>query len=143
VSLEEHELVATPLRTDLEAVAASAAGREGVVWALDASEDLNANLVHFGAGRGVGEHVNDEVDIVFVGVSGAGFVEVGGRAHALEPGKLVFVPKGAKRSTRGASANFTYLTVHGRRGPLRIEAKAEPKPTRKSSRMDNASTDWF
>ena len=132
MSLEEHEPVATPLRTDLEAVAASAAGREGVVWALDASEDLNANLVHFGAGRGVGEHVNDEVDVVFVGVSGAGFVEVDGRAHALEAGKLVFVPKGAKRSTRGASESFAYLTVHGRRGPLRIEAKPEPQQTRKS-----------
>jgi quercetin dioxygenase-like cupin family protein len=132
VSLEEREPVSTTLRTDLEAVAASAAGREGVVWALDVGEDLNANLVHFGAGRGVGEHGNDEVDVVFVGVSGAGFVEVDGRAHALEAGKLVFVPKGAKRSTRGASENFAYLTVHGRRGPLRIETKSEPQQARKS-----------
>jgi quercetin dioxygenase-like cupin family protein len=132
VSLEEREPVSTTLRTDLEAVAASAAGREGVVWALDVGEDLNANLVHFGAGRGVGEHGNDEVDVVFVGVSGAGFVEVDGRAHALEAGKLVFVPKGAKRSTRGASANFAYLTVHGRRGPLRIKAKPKPQQARKS-----------
>ncbi len=123
--------MATPLRTDLEAVAASAAGREGAVWALDASEDLNANLVLFEAGRGVGEHVNDEADVIFVGVSGAGFVEVDARAHALEAGKLVFVPKGAKRSTRGTSENFAYLTVHGRRGPLGIEAKSEPKQTRR------------
>jgi quercetin dioxygenase-like cupin family protein len=132
VSLEECEPVSTTLRTDLEAVAASAAGREGVVWALDVSEELNATLVHFGAGRGVGEHVNDEVEVVFVGVSGAGFVEVDGRAHALEAGKLVFVPKGVKRSTRGASANFAYLTVHRRRGPLRIETKPEPQHARKS-----------
>ena len=92
-----------------------------MVWALDVGEDLNANLVHFGTGRGVGKHVNDEVDVVFVGVSG-GVLEVDGRAHALEAGKLVLVPKGAKRSTRGASENVAYLTVHGRRGPLRIEA---------------------
>lgn len=52
------------------------AGGEGVVWALRAGEDLNANLVRFGAGRGVGEHINDEVDVIFVGVSGSGFVEV-------------------------------------------------------------------
>jgi mannose-6-phosphate isomerase-like protein (cupin superfamily) len=125
VSLEEHEPAATTLRTDLEAVAASAKGREGVVWALDASDDLNANLVRFGAGRGVGEHVNDEVDVVFVGVSGAGFVEVDGQAYALKARELVFVPKGAKRSTRGVSQNFAYLTIHGPRGPLRIEAKSE------------------
>ena len=103
-----------------------------MVWALDVSEGLNANLVHFGTGRGVGKHVNDEVDVVFVGVSGAGFLEVDGRAHALEAGKLVLVPKGAKRSTRGASENFAYLTVHGWHGPLRIEAKPEPQQARKS-----------
>ncbi len=39
---------------------------------------------------------------------------------------LVFVPKGARRSTQGASEDFAYLTVHGRRGPLRIGARPEP-----------------
>lgn len=108
--------------TDLEAVAASAAEREGVVWSLKASSDLNANVVRFGAGRGVGEHTNDEVDVVFVGVSGSGVVEADGREHVLDAGKLVFVPKGARRSTWGASEDFAYLTVHRQRGPLRIGA---------------------
>ena len=112
----------TTICTDLEAVTASAAGREGVVWSLESGSDLNSNLVRFDAGRGVGEHVNDEVDVVFVGVSGAGFVDADGREHALEAGRLVFVPKGARRSTRGASEGFAYLTVHVRRGPLRIGA---------------------
>lgn len=98
-----------------------------MVWALDGSEDLNANLVHFGAGRDVGEHVNDEVDVVFVGVSGSGFVEADGREYGLEAGKLVFVPRGARRSTRGASEDFAYLTVHGRRGPLRIGIRPGPE----------------
>lgn len=114
----------TALQANLEAVAASATGREGVVWSLKAGSDLNANLVCFGAGQGVGEHVNDEVDVVFIGVSGSGFVEADGREHALDAGKLVFVPKGARRSTRGASEGFAYLTVHERRGPLRIGAKS-------------------
>ncbi len=112
----------TALGKDLKAVAASAAGRQGVVWSLEAASDLNANLVRFEAGRGVGEHVNDEIDVVFVGVSGSGFVEADGREHALGAGKLVFVARGARRSTRGASEDFAYLTVHGRRGPLRIGA---------------------
>ena len=120
MSLEEHERAATPLRTDPEAVAVSAPAREGVVWALDASEDLNANLVLFGAGRGVGEHVNDEVDVIFLGVSGSGFVGVNGEEHALSAGKLIFVPRDARRSTRSTSEGFAYLTVHTRRGPLQI-----------------------
>jgi mannose-6-phosphate isomerase-like protein (cupin superfamily) len=48
---------------------------------LRAGSDLNANLVRFGAGRGVGEHVNDETDVVFVFVAGSGFVEADGRAR--------------------------------------------------------------
>jgi mannose-6-phosphate isomerase-like protein (cupin superfamily) len=117
--LEEHDLVTTMVCTDLQAVA-DAAGQEGVVWSLEAGSDLNSNLVRFGLGRGVGEHVNDEVDVVFVGVSGSGFVEANGREHVLEAGRLIFVPKGARRSTRSASEDFSYLTIHVRRGPLRI-----------------------
>ena len=115
----------TALPADLEALSASTVGREGVIWSLEAGSDLNANLVLFGAGRGVGEHVNDEVDVVFVGVSGAGNVQVDGREHALNVGELVFVPKGARRSTQGASEDFAYLTVHGRRGSLRIGARTD------------------
>ena len=59
---------------DLEEVATSAGDRAGVVWTLEAGEDLNANLVRFGPGRGVGEHVNDEVDVLVLGVSGSGIV---------------------------------------------------------------------
>jgi mannose-6-phosphate isomerase-like protein (cupin superfamily) len=119
--------VQTPIPADLKVLSASATGREGVVWSLETSSDLNANLVRFGAGRGVGEHVNDKVDVVFVGVSGAGDVKVDGREHALDAGKLVFVPKGARRSIRSASEDFAYLTVHGRRGPLRIGGESEPE----------------
>ncbi len=112
---------------DLRRVLTTAGERSGVVWALEGSDDLNANLVRFGVGRGVGEHLNDEVDVVFVGVAGSGFVDVDGREYVLGAGALVFVPRGARRSTRGTSEDFAYLTVHGRRGPLRIGAKPDNK----------------
>jgi quercetin dioxygenase-like cupin family protein len=105
---------------DLRELLAAAGDRTGVIWALEESGDLNANLVRFDAGGGVGEHVNDEVDVLFVGVSGSGYVEVDGEEYALGPGKLVFVAKGAGRSTRAAAGGLAYLTVHRRRGPLRI-----------------------
>lgn len=84
--MEERDPVQTALPVDLETLAASAVRQEGVIWTLEAVLDLNANLVRFGAERGVREHANDEVDVVFVGVSGTGFVEGDGREHALEAG---------------------------------------------------------
>jgi len=38
----------------------------------------------------------------------------------LSAGRLVFAPRGAPRSTGALSEGFAYLTVHRRRGPLRI-----------------------
>ena len=105
---------------NLGEIAASACGRAGVLWTLEASSDLNANLVRFETGDGVGEHVNDEVDVLIVGISGSGSVDVDGREHQVSTGTMVFVPKGARRSTRSASMDFSYLTVHRRRGPLQI-----------------------
>jgi quercetin dioxygenase-like cupin family protein len=105
---------------DLNELVAAAGGHAGVVWTLEDSGDLNANLVRFDTGGGVGEHVNDEVDVVFVGVAGSGFVRVDGEEHVLSAGKLVFVPRGARRSTCAPSDGFAYLTVHRRRAPLRI-----------------------
>jgi quercetin dioxygenase-like cupin family protein len=105
---------------NLGEAAGSAAGREGVIWTLEGSGDLNANLVRFGAGEGVGEHANDEVDVLIVGVSGSGLVGVDGEEHPVSSGIMVFVPKGVRRSTRATSESFAYLSVHRRRGLLRI-----------------------
>src|SRR3712207_3691724 len=109
-------------------IAASAHGHAGVVWTLEASTELNANLVRFEAGGGVGEHVNHEVDVIIVGITGSGFVEVDGEEHPVSNGTMTFVPKGARRSTRSASGAFAYLTIHRRRGPLRIGGR-NPKET--------------
>jgi quercetin dioxygenase-like cupin family protein len=105
---------------NLGEIAGSATGREGVVWTLEGSGDLNANLVRFEAGRGVEEHVNDEVEVLIVGVSGSGLVGVNGEEHPVSNGDMVFVPLGVRRYTRAVSDEFAYLSVHRRRGPLRI-----------------------
>ena len=105
---------------NLGEIAASADGRTGVIWTLEGRGDLNANLVRFEAGGGVGEHVNDGVDVLIVGVSGSGSVRINGEEHPVSNGVMVFVPRGARRSTRAASGGFAYLSVHRRRGPLRI-----------------------
>jgi mannose-6-phosphate isomerase-like protein (cupin superfamily) len=105
---------------NLAEIAASAAGRSGVFWALQGSSELNANLVRFETDGGVGEHVNHEVDELIVGVSGSGSVHVDGTEHPVSNGTMIFVPRGARRSTRATSGDFAYFSVHRRRGPLRI-----------------------
>ncbi len=109
---------------NLGEIAASAYGGAGVVWTLEANSQLNANLVRFETGGGVGGHVNDEVDVIIVGVSGSGLVEVNGKEHPISNGVITFVPKGTRRSTRSTSDDFAYLTVHRRRGPLRMLRRA-------------------
>jgi quercetin dioxygenase-like cupin family protein len=104
---------------DLLGISATDPGT-GVVWTLEGSTQVNANLVRFDAGGGVREHVNEEVDVLFVGVAGSGIVRVDGEEHVLSAGRLVFAPRGARRSTCTSSDGFAYLAVHRRRGPLRI-----------------------
>jgi quercetin dioxygenase-like cupin family protein len=103
---------------DLNKLAATAGERAGVIWTLEGSGDLNSNLVRFDRGGGVGEHVNEEVDVVFVGVAGSGNVRVDGEEHPLSAGTLVLASKGVRRSTVALSDGFAYLTVHRRRGPI-------------------------
>ncbi len=104
---------------NLAEISADARGA-GAVWTLREAGDLNANLVRFPRGEGVGRHVNGDIDVLFIGVSGSGTVEVDGREHALGAGVLILAPKGAWRATRSASPDFSYLTVHKRRGPVRL-----------------------
>jgi quercetin dioxygenase-like cupin family protein len=116
----ENAQLSTEYSATIAEILASTKKRTGVIWSLQESRDLNVNLVQFTEGEGVGDHVNDEVDVLLVGVSGSGEVRINGTLHCLSSGTLVLIPKGAQRSTRGTSANFAYLTVHQRRGPLKI-----------------------
>jgi len=111
---------------DLVGIASAGRGL-GTVWTQESSEDLNVNLVRFEAGEGVGVHRNDEVDVVFVGVSGSGTVVVNGEAFPLEPGHMVYVSKGNLRATRSTNGEFAYLTIHRRRGPVRLAARGSTR----------------
>lgn len=108
----------------------AATGGEGAIWTLQGSEDLNANLVRFEAGKAevaevVGEHVNDEVDVLFVGLSGSATVTVDGEPHPLEVGRVVLAPKGSRRSVAGDTESVAYLTVHRRRGPVAVGGRPQ------------------
>jgi quercetin dioxygenase-like cupin family protein len=95
-----------------------AASVQGAAWTHQ-SEDLDVNLLVFASGQGVAEHINTEVDVLLVGIAGAGTVIIDGTRHILSAGQALVIPKGARRSTKGVSAPFAYLTCHRRRAGLR------------------------
>jgi quercetin dioxygenase-like cupin family protein len=95
-----------------------AASAQGAAWTHQ-SEDLDVNLLVFASGQGVAEHINTEVDVLLVGIAGAGAVTIDGTRHILSAGQALVIPKSARRSTEGVSAPFAYLTCHRRRAGLR------------------------
>jgi quercetin dioxygenase-like cupin family protein len=101
---------------DLGAVAAVTAVR-GPAWTLT-DRDLNANLIVLDAGQGIELHVNTEVDVLIVGVSGSGTVTIDSAAYPLATGRALLVPRGSERGILAETDRFAYLTVHRARPPM-------------------------
>ena len=96
---------------------AAANQRAGVIGSL-VGADLNVNLVRLTADEYLEAHINAEVDVLLVGVAGAGVVELAEGEEPLAPGAALYIPKGARRAIRASSQGLAYLTCHRRRGGL-------------------------
>lgn len=120
--------IGTEEGVDLAAVA-RAATAPGAIWTRQ-SEDLNVNLLLFTSDQGVAEHVNDEVDVLLVGIAGAGAVTVDETRHILRAGQALLIPKGVNRGIPSVSDSFSYLTCHCRRAGLRPSRPGERVPPR-------------
>jgi mannose-6-phosphate isomerase-like protein (cupin superfamily) len=106
--------------TDLTGLLQSAEG-DGVHWTLETPGDLNVNLVHLDAGHVVGEHVNDDLDVVIVVLAGRGRLTIDGHGTDLTGHVVTNVPRMSRRSVRAANdEGLDYLSIHRRRGPLGI-----------------------
>jgi quercetin dioxygenase-like cupin family protein len=88
------------------------------------SEDLNVNLVSWPAGGGVGEHVNDERDVLLVVVRGAMTLRVDGVSRDVSVDHAIVVPKGSTRSIVAGADGVRYVSAHRRRAPLDIARPA-------------------
>lgn len=102
-----------------ELITARTAGN-GVHWSMAAGRDLNANLVHLDPGGRIGQHVNAEVDVLIVVLSGEGRLVLDGAGRDLAPHVLALAPAGARREIVAGRRGMTYLTIHRRRGLLGI-----------------------
>jgi quercetin dioxygenase-like cupin family protein len=96
----------------------------GPVWG-QASDDLNATLLAWRAGEGPAEHVNAERDVLVFVVDGSVTITVDGEARELLPGEALIVAKGRRRTLTAGRNGVRYLSVHLRRPPLQIDARAE------------------
>ncbi|MFP3902172.1 MAG: cupin domain-containing protein [Acidimicrobiia bacterium] len=107
---------------------------DGVHWALDSSADLHANLVRLGPGGSIGDHLNAEVDVLIVAISGSGTLRVDGVDLPLIGEVVAHVPKGTRRSITAGPEGLAYLTVHRHRdgiglGPTRVLRDAGFSPS--------------
>jgi mannose-6-phosphate isomerase-like protein (cupin superfamily) len=89
----------------------------GTLWAT-ASDDLNATLLSWPPGEGVGPHRNAERDVLLVVVAGDGIVVVDGESTELEAHIAVIIPRGSARSITAGRGGLRYLSVHLRRNGL-------------------------
>ena len=93
------------------------APRSGPQWSHE-SDDLDVTLLSWENGRSVEAHLNDEVDVLWVGIEGTGVVTIGENEHELRPGVAVLIPRGTRRSLASTCERLLYLSVHKRRRGL-------------------------
>jgi mannose-6-phosphate isomerase-like protein (cupin superfamily) len=101
------------------------------MWSTE-TEDLDATLLSWEGEGGVAPHVNSEVDVVMIVLSGRGLVRVGEEKQSLEPGVIVVIPKSVEREVRCTSDRLTYLNVHKRRRKMQPNM-VRPSPSKVKS----------
>ncbi|MCG6499512.1 hypothetical protein [Kitasatospora sp. A2-31] len=102
----------------------AAADAAGALWRLTGDDrQLDANVVRLRPDAAVAEHVEPELDVLVVGLSGAGTLRCAGTAHDLRPGVLRLLPRGAARGVSAGPDGVVYLTVHPRRPGLAVRPR--------------------
>ena len=95
-------------------------GSGGAIWSLPHGGDLDANLVRLDPGAGIGDHVNNDVDVMVLVQAGSGDLIVDEQVRSLGVGHLALIPKGSLRSIAAGAEGITYLSIHRQRSPLGI-----------------------
>ena len=117
-------------RLDLAALLTEATANQqaGAIGSL-VGADLNVNLVRLSGDEYLEAHINAEVDVLLVGVAGAGVVELADGDQSLAPGVTLYIPKGARRAIRAGDQGLAYLTCHRRRAGLMPTVRRHTTPT--------------
>ena len=108
------------VQVDAATIASTATG---AVWG-HAGEQLNVTVLSWPAGHVVDEHVNDEREVVLVGISGSGALAVEDVEHDLRAGIVLVVPRGARRTIRAGAVGIAYVSSHRARGLLQLTPRS-------------------
>jgi quercetin dioxygenase-like cupin family protein len=117
IAMEQPQTPAQRLDLAAHQAEAEQQQRAGAIASL-VGADLNVNLVRLLPDDYLEAHINTEVDVLLVGIAGAGIVELDGGDESLDAGSAIYVPKNMRRAIRAGSQGVTYLTCHRRRGGL-------------------------
>lgn len=94
----------------------------GPVWSLPMRRrDLDSNIIRLRAGAGIDPHVGPDLDVLILGIAGAGRVLTETDPLELRAGILVWLPRGSRRGFTAGPEGLSYLTVHQARKALVLE----------------------
>ena len=98
--------------------------KNGPQWGT-ATDDLNLTVLSWKEGQGVVEHVNNELDVLWIALEGTAEITVDGNVHQLQQGGAIVVPRGASRALKSTSEEFNYISIHKRRAGLQITSRLQ------------------
>jgi quercetin dioxygenase-like cupin family protein len=97
----------------------------GPEWGT-ATEDLNATILAWAAGKGPAEHVNDERDVVVVVTEGTLLATVDEHDQEVAAGEVLVLRKGTRRRLTAGPDGVRYVSVHRRRDGITIATLPRP-----------------
>jgi quercetin dioxygenase-like cupin family protein len=109
---------------DAQALAAQLPTSAGALWKLEEpGRQLDANLVHLSPHQRVDAHVEPDLDVLLLVVTGKGTLSATDHSEPLTPGVLIWLPHGSARSLSAGPDGLSYLTVHRRRPGMQIQPR--------------------
>ncbi len=91
--------------------------KNGPIWGIE-TEDLDATMINWQAGRSVAAHVNSEVDVVVTVLEGTGILRIDSEIFEVSGGDVFVIAKGKEREITAGDTGLRYLNVHKRRRRL-------------------------
>ena len=103
----------------------------GALWSLaESGRQLDANLVCLPADASVALHIEPDLDVLLLVMTGNGRLSTESGDQELTPGTLLWLPRGSSRGLAAGPEGMAYLTTHQARPGMRIRLPKDPEALR-------------